>query len=69
MPILFRMPEQVLRQESHADDREPRGGFPGMNVNRVFKVVVVTPDQAIGLEPATKNSELRYNGSKISLRL
>jgi len=40
-----------------------------MNVNRVFKVVVVTPDQAIGLEPATKNSELRYNGSKISLRL
>jgi len=46
-----------------------RGSFPGMNVNRVFKVVVVTPDQATGLEPATKTTELRYNGRKVSLRL
>jgi alpha-D-xyloside xylohydrolase len=46
-----------------------RGSFPGMNANRVFKVVVVTPDQATGLEPATKTTELRYNGSKVSLRL
>jgi len=46
-----------------------RGNFPGMNVNRVFKVIVVTPDQATGLEPATKTSELRYSGSKVSLRL
>ena len=46
-----------------------RGGFPGMNANRVFKVVVVTPDQATGLEPATKTSELRYNGRSVSVRL
>ena len=46
-----------------------RGNFPGMNANRVFKVVVVTPDQATGLEPATKTTELRYNGRKVSVRL
>jgi alpha-D-xyloside xylohydrolase len=46
-----------------------RGGFPGMNANRVFKVVVVTPDQGTGLEPATRTTEVRYNGRKVSLRL
>jgi alpha-D-xyloside xylohydrolase len=46
-----------------------RGGFPGMNANRVFKVVVVTPDQGTGLEPATKTTEVRYNGRKVSLHL
>jgi alpha-D-xyloside xylohydrolase len=46
-----------------------RGSFPGMNANRVFKVVVVTPDQAAGLEPASKTTELRYNGRSVSVRL
>ena len=46
-----------------------RGRFPGMNVNRVFKVVLATPDQAAGLEPATKTTELRYNGRSVSVRL
>jgi hypothetical protein len=40
-----------------------------MNANRVFKVVVVTPDQGTGLEPATRTTEVRYNGRKVSLRL
>jgi len=43
--------------------------LPGMNVNRLFKVVVVTPGQATGLEPATKTTEMRYNGRAASIRL
>jgi alpha-D-xyloside xylohydrolase len=46
-----------------------RGRFPGMNVNRVFKVAMVAPDQATGLEPAAKATEVRYNGRAVSVRL
>jgi alpha-D-xyloside xylohydrolase len=46
-----------------------RESFPGMTVNRIFKIVVVTPDQVAGLEPAAKTTELRYGGRKVSIRL
>ena len=63
MPITWNDKSRTLTIENI------RGNFPGMNVNRVFKVVVVTPDQAAGLEPATKTTDLRYNGRSVSVRL
>lgn len=46
-----------------------RGSYPGMNKQRVFRVVVVTPHQGYGLEPAAKTIEVHYEGRQVSRRL
>jgi alpha-D-xyloside xylohydrolase len=46
-----------------------RGAYPGMVKEREFRVVLVTPENGVGLEPAAKTADLRYNGRKVSRRL
>jgi len=45
------------------------GSFPGMLKERVFRIILVKPGQAIGIEPAVKTTEVRYTGRAISVRL
>ena len=46
-----------------------RGNYRGTNKERVFRLVVVTPDQGVGLEPTAKTIDVRYDGRTISRRL
>ena len=46
-----------------------RGDFPGMIKDRVFRVVLVRPGKAIGIEPALKTTEVRYTGHAVRVRL
>ncbi len=46
-----------------------RGGFPGMLKEREFRIVLVTPESGLGLEPSPKPATVRYDGRKVSRRL
>ena len=46
-----------------------RGAYAGMLKEREFRVVLVTPENGVGLEPAARTVDLRYHGRKISRRL
>jgi len=46
-----------------------KGKFSGMLNERTFRIVVVSDGIAMGLEPATQATEIRYAGTEIRVKL
>jgi alpha-D-xyloside xylohydrolase len=46
------------------------GEFEGMLKNRTFKIVLVKPNQGVGLEPSTRyDKEIKYDGKEVSVTI
>ncbi|WP_163710660.1 TIM-barrel domain-containing protein [Mangrovibacterium lignilyticum] len=47
-----------------------KGEFPGMVTNRIFRVIVVSPDSPVGmLDESAVSHEIQYSGDEVSVQL
>jgi alpha-D-xyloside xylohydrolase len=48
--------------------KDRKGDFPGMLKDRTFRVVLVTPKNGTGIEPAKQADEVKYSGKEVKFK-